>query len=355
MDIEKMMQEAQDINANQIPKDMREFIKVPSPYDTIMPDAVTPQANDIADIMNTSDQTEQNKFINILPVEEPEEKEIRKEDIKPTVTFDSVFNSAFSTPVINESKQEPENTQSIVNPSNEIPPLATELSTQFVPENNTPVIPEVPEITAENSDFIPTFTSPLDEIEHEVSSASPVMETIPYAKNGFEEMPEKVDISSATSIPDLSPVLENKIEDVIQPSVQESVKTEIPSITIDEPAGGEEIPEFTSTIAESAPNFTPNFENPIEVPSLTQSEIDFKPVNEINAVDIKEVVPEVMNNSVTQDNLESNSMSEIKNIEYALNIIKSCSEQLKKEGFEININELDLGMIYQVSITINKN
>mgnify|MGYP003293952730 CR=1 FL=1 len=205
MDIEKIMQEAQDINAEEKPKNMNDFINTPSPYDTILGPSTSPEQ---PVVNNQNILEDHNKFINVVPPVETESKieEPQNNVSQSTVTFDSVFNSVFDTPTTSNDSI--------------IPQIEEVAVTNNIEENAMPVIPDQsvtlevnPEIQSTEMNTVP------NQLVNE-----PVIESIPVPNietNGF-------------------PI----------PTVQ-TLAAEEPQLEIQ----NTEIPEFTSTIAESAPNF----------------------------------------------------------------------------------------------------
>ena len=108
MDIEKIMQEAQDINAKVEPENKPELVTTPSPYDTIMGPNPVPLEENTVPVQEAVMLEEQNKFINVVPVQEETKEPEKIVAPEPTVTFDSIFNTNFNTvePTIEEEKNE---------------------------------------------------------------------------------------------------------------------------------------------------------------------------------------------------------------------------------------------------------
>lgn len=329
MDIEKIMQEAQDINAKEEPKDLNKFVTTPSPYDTILGNIEQP-VNDIADIMDIGQPAEQNKFVNFV---EPEEKEEPKEEPQPVANFDSVFNSTFDIPTLKE-------------------PSISETKIQ----NVTPLEP--------------TYSSPMESIN---------LETIPEEEKAPEEIEE---IFVESPIYDKS-VTSNAvfINEPTMNSIQTPVNSmdytinqqdiELPvSSEIELPTGEvmSEIPEFTSTIAESAPNFENNVPENSTSDDITNFKLDETPVYTVSRDEEKVNIPEKPT-AISYNTIESLDLDEEKNVQNefstdtkinennfskVLEIIKNCSEQIKELGYEVNTNEFDLENLYQVTIVVNK-
>ena len=418
MDIEKILQEAEDINAKQQPKDVSGFVNVPSPYETIMDSAPAP-ANDISDIMNAPAQEEHNKFINVIPKEEPVEE--KKEEYKPTVTFDSVFHSAFDTPapaqvmetpvsplptaepVVPEMPQpevmqDSETTSTIIPEINAVPEtsvLVTPLNSGESLQSGGPSVSSYSDISVTEETTNPlNFSSPLDQIKEEATFVPPVTET-PLVNNNFttnmEPIPSVEPISPATEIKQPVPEVP-EITSLEAPTSIETtpvLETDIPSIDVTTPESSSvsDIPEFTSTIAESAPTSTNIVETPVSpitaaesvVPEISQPESiqTSEPINQ-NIPEVNVPVTPIMDGiqRPIETNMEPIQSAPINNInvapiepvtntvdpvtpetnkfDEALNIIVNCLKQLDEAGYAVGVNKLDLGSAYQIIFNINQ-
>lgn len=283
MDIEKIMQEAQNINEEEKPKNMNEFVSTPSPYDTIL--SSEPVKYEMPE--------EQNKFINIYP--EKEQVEEPKNEEKSNVTFDSIFNSVFENNVSNDTTENKAMEDAILDslfgetkeeiPSINIEPKMVESNKieENIPNNNFSQVVEVPK-----EEVLPAYENREASLEKVLDSKENQIESL-YANS-------QVSLNSETK---------------------------------------EEVPSFTSTIAQSAPDFIlPSNEENIKQAEIAQEEI---PSNEP---------------IVAQPNLEQEI--EISNEELALNTLKKCAEELQSMGINVTTNELNLGSIYQFTFNIIK-
>jgi len=319
MDIEKIMQEAQDINVSEEPKDLNKFVTTPSPYDTIFGrgDQQPQQINDIAGILDNDVPEERNKFINNVQSEETEEK--NAESLHPTVTFDNVFNSTFDVP---------------------------EFKVETVAESADLPIEEIPSTFIESNNSVDFTEQPNNEFESVLSEEMPFETSIYESDSPVNLDPENQENTSVEVIS--SPVIESAEVPEIETSVSSMI--EKPLEIMDS-----EIPEFTSTIAESAPNFETNI--PDSAPSLdkgpTVPEVEIPSASSFNMIESLDF-PET---SSIENITDVDSMPAIpteKDFSKVIDIIKECSDKIKELGYEINTNEFDLSNLYQVTIIINK-
>lgn len=269
MDIEKIMQEAQDINAKVEPENKPELVTTPSPYDTIMGSA--PVEENTVPMPETVAFEEQNKFINVIPQPEEEVKPEETVAPEPTVTFDSIFNTSFNTPV--ETNNEPGKTseeETINNTEEAINNIESIL--------NSTVSANEPVETQENV---------------QVASSENVIEPMPVMENPSIQVPE-------TNIPEMpNSVVETSVtsESVNPLPVDNTVSnfstfTETPNTPVSDAYANETIgfvpeintitPEVNQTVSNNIENLAPVAEIPINpVINNTESVSEIPTVNNI--------------------------------------------------------------------------
>lgn len=277
MDIERIMQEAQNINEEEKPKNMNEFVSTPAPYDTVL--GANVQTNVEEPVV------EQNKFVNFYnQPTEPKTEEPVVTQSKPDVTFDSIFNSVFETN--NSTIETPDKTNEEAILDNLLGPDVKVIEKEEIPSFNIETEP---------------VNSTLTTIEPNIQSSIEV----PTNENLINEVP--VINASAPVVNDITK------EPVITPT--------------------EEIPSFTSTIAESAPDFV-----------IPANEQYVTPVVEPQVIQEPQVAPVAPTPEVPTKTEE----------EMTLEILKKCEEELQKLGLNVTTNKLNLGSVYQFTFNIIK-
>lgn len=350
MDIEKIMQEARDINASDTPKDMNVFISTPSPYDTIMGTA-NPNTNINEKSLVSPIEEEHNKFITVAPKEEEAKEEIKPEYQEPSVTFDSVFNSTFNTAA----------------PAQSIPVVET-------PELNLPDAPTT----------LDEITAGIESIES-ILNSQPASVSAPERDSAMAQGPIDVTPTYETQMNQLNSNIPNINEEVnkmempttqIKPNPSTYIKPEVnqnpylssipevpvsPVIETPVNTGVSDIPEFTSTIAESAPSINfPESGITTNAETLGSNIPEIKPMPDSNITNsvIETPVEPMSINSIISENtnsVDSTLSTPVSDFSKVLDIIKNCKEQIESLGYKVNMNEMDLSSIYQATFNIEKN
>jgi len=330
MDIEKIMKEAQDINVSEEPKKLNDFVTTPSPYETILgsnEETSVSQIDDIAGIMGANQPEEHNKFINIIPQEEKIEnvRESKEQAEHPTVTFGNVFNSVFDVPTPNNVSNEEVSLENRFNQAplsqvDEKPNLisggvsdSSVLST--TPEFTSPIT----QITSVNKDVTPIISDVAQNME--IPASSEITEIPEFTSPIVESIPTQETVTPV--------ILETPIvEGPITPEIEMPISTDIEVPTNPEIS---DIPEFTSTIAES-----------ISSPTLSQT------YDSIESLDFPENDVETVVSPMNNQSLSEKSFTEV------LDVLKECSDKIKALGYDVSTNEFDLENLYQMTFLIKK-
>lgn len=327
MDIDRIMNEAQDINVPQENKDISNLMKQDNAsVNVIEPVPMTPvqevpaptfESQPANDVPLVND--EQNKFINFSNIVQDEPKPMNVEPTPvSTVSFDSIFNQTPvdlqpSTPEV--SNVQTENIETLVSQNNSVP-VFDNAEVQSQPA----VQPVIPEPISEVTQPIMGNVSEVKEPSNGISIAEAVqraMNTEPPVKEEVLPVNQGVEINQFNSNVDPVQPIENNNQlynELVTPNpVQET-------------------PMFESIQAEPI-NVSPSVPN---IGNIPDADILEAPTN------MPMSNPEPVK-SVANDNFAA-----------AIKLLRNCANEMEKLGYYVDVDELDLGNTYQATFKINK-
>ena len=393
MDIDKIMREAQDINAPASEKkDLSGLMKQ---------DANTPVSPII-----TSEEPKQEpvredgKFVNFSQIKDPEPVKPTPTPVSGGVTFDSMFHQepsiavptptpAVSTPVEsmqngsqvstltmqNGSPVEPVQSQgpTPVNssqssngigmavadalkkfntqvPNNE--PIAASPSMDQVPPVNSAPINEV-QATPVNLGQTPVQSEP--SIQNQMvqpQSVAPTPEVTPASVNmnsfGNSNVSSNETFNTSPNVTPASPVMEPQMNQgyVTSPSYNEQVMSPVNETAQVNPMPANQLPvnevQATPVNMGTENSAMPTYDNVNNIPDTTIYQE--RPVSDASTMassmaEPVKVAPAPQNNA---------------HFAQVVRLIRDCANEIGKYGYKVNLDELDLGNKYQVSFTIDK-
>lgn len=335
MDIDKIMNEARDINVPEENKDISNLMKqdninvntfeptpiVSEPVQPLEMPEVQPQVTNDIPLVNE----EQNKFINFAGIapEEPQPMQVEPTPVS-TVSFDSIFNQTPadlqpSTPAV-----QPVNTE-VLEPQNNLESVPVFDATQI---QSQPVIQE------------PVLPEPINEVPHPImgntvetpSTGISIAEAVQRAMNTEPPVKEEsAPVISDTVSPfgvqsDSAPVIDT----------MQNQSTPINNQLYDElvtPNPVQETPVFEPIQAEPINTPAPSVPN---IGNIPDADILEAPTN----MPMSNPEPVV---SVNNDNFAA-----------AIKLLRNCASEMEKLGYYVDVDELDLGNTYQATFKINK-
>ena len=382
MDIDKIMREAQDINAPASEKkDLSGLMKQ---------DANTPVSPII-----TSEEPKQEpvredgKFVNFSQIKDPEPVKPTPTPVSGGVTFDSMFHQepsiavptptpAVSTPaesMQNGSPVEPVQSQgpTPVNssqsssgigmavadalkkfntqvPNNE--PIAASPSMDQVPPVNSAPINEV-QATPVNLGQTPVQSEP--SIQNQMvqpQSVAPTPEVTPASVNmnsfGNSNVSSNETFNTSPNVTSESPVMEPQMNQgyVTSPSYNEQVMSPVNETAQVNPMPVNQLPvnevQATPVNMGTENSAMPTYDNVNNIPDTTIYQE--RPVSDASTMassmaESVKVAPAPQNNA---------------HFAQVVRLIRDCANEIGKYGYKVNLDELDLGNKYQVSFTIDK-
>lgn len=314
MDIDKIMNEAKDINVAEPPKDVSNFMEQPVQQPTIEGQNTNTQM--MNNELNEQPQQPASKFVNFGAVQEPA-NEIQ--NVNPTpqaqnnVSFDSIFNQA---PISTNQTNTTNNTGST--------PAYHTIGSASGLENNTV---ENNQATVASNDFV----------------------------NG---QPNNVvpEVNSQANIVSNEPI--NQPQNIVPEAPQNNINSNY--TTANQPQAIEPLANITNGM-----NVNQEIVNQPQVPEVnTQSNVNPNASNigNIPTVDVIETEDDVqpniqsagMQTNVAAVNSENNVSNGNMNFRRAIEIIRRCSQEIEDLGFYIDVDELDLEDKYQVTFKIDK-
>lgn len=332
VDIDKIMREAKDINANPAPeaKDISNLM-VPGAAPSETGSQPMPE-------VQLEEETEAKKFINVEPQNEPTKP--TEQPVQNTVTFDSMFNSHV-TPV--------------ATPTVESPAMNNSESTTSV--NNFASVPEAP-VTPSVS---PVESMPTPQASvNDFSTIPPVQNTVNNVSNADVNvaMPAAPEVSNISSIPEVSNVDNNlstgpniyaepKAEE-ISLDTRKSISTAVASALKKYKEN-----KARQTLASSIPSPTKsvNVTTPVDnVNQLNVPDTDIIATDTLSEYANKNVQP-TMASAISQDVKPVNNQASFAGI---VKLLRDCADKIEQNGYFVNMDELDLGNQYKVTFTINK-
>ena len=383
MDIDKIMREAQDINAPASEKkDLSGLMKQ---------DANTPVSPII-----TSEEPKQEpvredgKFVNFSQIKDPEPVKPTPTPVSGGVTFDSMFHQEPSIAVSTPTASTPaEPVQTGGQASTPVSPMASQTSSQEASQGsngigmavadalkkfNTQVPNNEPIAASPSMDQVPPVNSaPINEVQATpVNLGQTPVQSEPSIQN------QMVQPQSVAPTPEVTPASVNMNSfGNSNVSSNETFNTS-PNVTSEssvmEPQmnqGYVTSPNYSEQVM--SPVNEPAQVNPMPANQLPVNEVQATPVNmgtENSAMPTYDNVNNIPDTTIYQERPVSDastmasSMAEpVKvapapqnNAHFAqvVRLIRDCANEIGKYGYKVNLDELDLGNKYQVSFTIDK-
>lgn len=383
MDIDKIMREAQDINAPASEKkDLSGLMKQ---------DANTPVSPII-----TSEEPKQEpiredgKFVNFSQIKDPEPVKPTPTPVSGGVTFDSMFHQepsiAVSTPTAS-TPAEPVQTGGQV--STPVSPMASQTSSQEAsqgsngigmavadalkkfntqapnnePVNASPSVTQVPPVspapvnevqaTPVNLGQTPVQSEP--SIQNQMvqpQSVAPTPEVTPASVNmnsfGNSNVSSNETFNTSPNVTPASPVMEPQMNQgyVTSPSYNEQVMSPVNETAQVNPMPANQLPvnevQATPVNMGTENRAMPTYDNVNNIPDTTIYQE--RPVSDASTMassmaEPVKVAPAPQNNA---------------HFAQVVRLIRDCANEIGKYGYKVNLDELDLGNKYQVSFTIDK-
>ena len=379
MDIDKIMREAQDINAPASEKkDLSGLMKQ---------DANTPVSPII-----TSEEPKQEpvredgKFVNFSQIKDPEPVKPTPTPVSGGVTFDSMFHQEPSIAVSTPTASTPaEPVQTGGQASTPVSPMASQTSSQEASQGSNGIGMAVADALKKFSNQIPN---------NEPIAASPSMTQVPPVNsvpiNEVQATPVNLGQTPVQSEPSVS-------NQMVQP---QSVAPTPASVNMNSfgnsnVSSNETFNTSSNVTSESSvmepqmnqgyvtsPNYSEQVMSPVNEPAqVNPMPANQSPVNEVQATPVNmgtensamptyDNVNNIPDTTIYQERPVSDastmasSMAEpVKvapapqnNAHFAqvVRLIRDCANEIGKYGYKVNLDELDLGNKYQVSFTIDK-
>jgi len=341
MDIDKIMREAQDINVPEENKDISNLMTQDSNVVQMSTPVVEPMVSEPApqpepEIPLVND--EQNKFVNFSGIvqEEPKQPEpvIENNINNNEAIFDNIFN------------QMPTNLQSNPQPSVEIPTPAIE--------------PMVSEPVIENNSNIQTGSNAGTVSQEGLSIAEAVQQAMNSKLPEESAVETEIKASSPVSTPIIEPIQPKTLINENQGLYNELVQNELPSMvnqnevqsgTVNQaPLDFNYMPKAEEYTEQKVEPIMPVQQNPqpsVEIPTPAVEPV----ITNIPDSDIIETAPTMNSNIRTSAVIEPKNEN---NFIEVIRLIRNCANEIEKLGYKIDVDEIDLGNIYQANFKINK-
>lgn len=379
MDIDKIMREAQDINAPASEKkDLSGLMKQ---------DANTPVSPII-----TSEEPKQEpvredgKFVNFSQIKDPEPVKPTPTPVSGGVTFDSMFHQEPSIAVSTPTASTPaEPVQTGGQASTPVSPMASQTSSQEASQGSNGIGMAVADALKKFNTQVPN---------NEPIAASPSMDQVPLVNSAPINEVQATPVNLGQTPVQSEPSIQNQM---VQPqsvaptpasvnmnsfgnsnvSSNETFNTS-PNVT---PASSVMEPQMNQGYVTS-PNYSEQVMSPVNEPAqVNPMPANQSPVNEVQATPVNmgtensamptyDNVNNIPDTTIYQERPVSDastmasSMAEpVKvapapqnNAHFAqvVRLIRDCANEIGKYGYKVNLDELDLGNKYQVSFTIDK-
>ena len=379
MDIDKIMREAQDINAPASEKkDLSGLMKQ---------DANTPVSPII-----TSEEPKQEpvredgKFVNFSQIKDPEPVKPTPTPVSGGITFDSMFHQepsiAVSTPIASTSAEPVQTGNQVSTPvssmasqtssqeasqgsngigmavadalkkfNNQVPnnePIAASPSMTQVPPVNSVPINEV-QATPVNLGQTPVQSEP--SVSNQMVQPQSVAPTPASVNmNSFENsnVSSNETFNTSPNVTSASPVMEPQMNQgyVTSPSYNEQVMSPVNESAPVNPMPANQSPvnevQATPVNMETENGAMPTYDNVNNIPDTTIYQE--RPVSDASTMassmaEPVKVAPAPQNNA---------------HFAQVVRLIRDCANEIGKYGYKVNLDELDLGNKYQVSFTIDK-
>ena len=379
MDIDKIMREAQDINAPASEKkDLSGLMKQ---------DANTPVSPII-----TSEEPKQEpvredgKFVNFSQIKDPEPVKPTPTPVSGGVTFDSMFHQEPSIAVSTPTASTPaEPVQTGGQASTPVSPMASQTSSQEASQGSNGIGMAVADALKKFNTQVPN---------NEPIAASPSMDQVPPVNSAPINEVQATPVNLGQTPVQSEPSIQNQM---VQP---QSVAPTPASVNMNSfgnsnVSSNETFNTSSNVTSESSvmepqmnqgyvtsPNYSEQVMSPVNEPAqvnpmpanqLPVNEVQATPVNmgtENSAMPTYDNVNNIPDTTIYQERPVSDastmasSMAEpVKvapapqnNAHFAqvVRLIRDCANEIGKYGYKVNLDELDLGNKYQVSLTIDK-
>ena len=379
MDIDKIMREAQDINAPASEKkDLSGLMKQ---------DANTPVSPII-----TSEEPKQEpvredgKFVNFSQIKDSEPVKPTPTPVSGGVTFDSMFHQEPSIAVSTPTTSTPsEPVQTGGNISTPVSSMASQTSSQEASQGSNGIGMAVADALKKFNNQVPnnepiaaspsmTQVPPVNSVPINEVQATPVnlgqtpVQSEPSVSNQMVQpqsvapTPASVNMNSfensnvssnetfntSPNVTSASPVMEPQMNQgyVISPSYNEQVMSPINESAPVNPMPANQSPvnevQATPVNMETENGAMPTYDNVNNIPDTTIYQE--RPVSDASTMassmaEPVKVAPAPQNNA---------------HFAQVVRLIRDCANEIGKYGYKVNLDELDLGNKYQVSLTIDK-
>ena len=379
MDIDKIMREAQDINAPASEKkDLSGLMKQ---------DANTPVSPII-----TSEEPKQEpiredgKFVNFSQIKDPEPVKPTPTPVSGGVTFDSMFHQEPSIAVSTPTASTPaEPVQTGGQASTPVSPMASQTSSQEAsqgsngigmavadalkkfntqvpnnePVNASPSVTQVPPVspapvnevqaTPVNLGQTPVQSEPSMQNQMvQPQSVAPTPASVNMNSFGNSNVSSNETFNTSPNVTSASPVMEPQMNQgyVTSPSYNEQVMSPVNESAPVNPMPANQSPvnevQATPVNMETENSAMPTYDNINNIPDTTIYQE--RPVSDASTMassmaEPVKVAPAPQNNA---------------HFAQVVRLIRDCANEIGKYGYKVNLDELDLGNKYQVSFTIDK-
>ena len=323
MDIDKIMQEAKDINTNAAPTEQApNLMEAPStPQPTTQAVNEPPLAN-----------PEPTKFVNAQAMENTSAQTVEQPAQAPidTPTFDNMFKGPLQQPESTVTET-PAQVNQPVAPGNEMPQnnISNEVTNALNNAAEQTVVPSPGEIPVV-PEPMEQATTPIEipqSANEQTAPLSQVQEQVDIPQTPIVTTPEPEAISEAqANIPDTD-IVNDSASSFPQP-----------------PSMSGEIPESPNTINEPVAPQAPLNNAPLENQPIENNVPDNNLLNETAQV-ISEVTSTPENNT---------QINQVPNFARIVEQLRKCADDIEKLGTFVNLEEVDLGNQYKVIFTIDK-
>lgn len=314
MDIDKIMKEAQDINApkqaNDISGLMRQDGMAFGNNDNVTP---APSTNTVS---TTTQPQDENKFINFSSLQQEEPKTTNVNTNTGGVSFDSIFNQepVNVSPAPSAPAPTPSPVPTPVTPSTPTPAATTVPNVPNTPVQSGPTPQPVPNTTVSPVGSAPVTPSPAPAPAS--TSSGPAYHTI-----GSDKAIEPGPVSEPINTSPVAPKPASSFGDDSLAEYQKPINNIPTPDVIETPNAGLNQPVTPVTPVAPAPQ--PASVSPIPA---AQTPAPAAPAPDAEAAKFRQVI----------------------------SLLRSCSTQIEKLGYFVDVDELDLGDTYQVTFKIDK-
>ena len=351
MDIDKILEEAQDITPQENTKpanDIENLMKQDS--NTIVSPLIKSETEEVKE-----PEIQSGKFV--MPVQQNDDNQDNKQPAPPqsSITFDSIFNQ---TPTTMNSEVPASETPTTPAIESEPAPVVPDANTPAEAPTAVPEAPIIPNIESNPAPVVPDANTPA-----EAPTAVPEAPIMPNIESN--PAPVVPDANTPAETPAAVP------EAPIMPNIESEPVPVVPDANTpaETPAVVPEAPIMPTIEAQNVnPNNIFNTEpaqlNPVQmepIQAMPNSENDVfnmgvqleqPSVAAMNIPDdsIIEETPQV-NNSGQGVVSQNQNVANFKNV---INLIRNCASEIEKLGYYIDVDEVNLDQKYLVTFKINK-